>query len=334
MKISKISKEELSFFANQLSFISLSGIHITWGLLNIKKHSSRRFAKIIGNIIFKIESGMKFHESLEGFPDFFVHMVKAGEEASNFQEIFTNLASHYEKEALREKEIMSLLIYPIFIVLALVLVIVITIMFLIPTFIVFFEEQGADLPFMTEFLINAAEFLSSPIFLVIFILSFIAFIVFKNLNLFDIIIFKFFRKQLEITYSKILANSLQIMLNSGVGILEALEISKNMHKNNLYKQKISYMYTEIEKGVSIASAALNADIFHYTLIGMMTVGETSGSLAESLSKCALFLEKEERQNIERTKKIIEPVLTIVIGIILFFIMLSLMLPAFTLMEVI
>ena len=331
----KLSKEELAFFANQLSFISFSGIHITWGLSNIQKNSSRRLAKIIEELIPKIESGIKLHEALEGFPDFFRYMVKAGEESGNLSEIFTKLAEHYEKEALREKEITSLLIYPIFILFALTLVVVITITFLIPTFINFFDEQGTDLPFITEILIDASTFLQSPLFFFIAALLVMGYLYLRiEKKMLDSFIFKVFRKQLEIVFSKTLANSLKIMLSAGVGILDSLEISKNMHENSLYREKVGSIYTQIQSGNSFSETVKSQDIFHYTLIGMITVGEASGALPESLEKCALFLEKEEKQNIDRTKKMIEPILTIVIGLILFFIMLALMLPAFTLMEVI
>ncbi|MCL1925362.1 MAG: type II secretion system F family protein [Defluviitaleaceae bacterium] len=331
----KLNKTELAFFANQLSFLIESKMPLKWGLLHIKNASPKNLKKIIDKLIIDIEAGNKLHESLKGVPSFFTYMIKAGEEAGSLSEVLLKLANHYEKEAIREKELGGLLIYPIFVIFALIAVITLTVTFLVPNFMMFFEEQGVDLPTTTLVLINITDFLQTGIFLTIFIALFIAYVFLRiEKNFLDNILFKLFRKQFIVTFSYRFSIALKIMLSAEVSILKALNISKNMISNSVYKTKLESLIKDVEAGKSLAVCLEEAEIFHYNLIGMVIMGEATGFLIESLEKCSNFLEKEQKQSLERRKKLIEPILTISIGAILFFIMLALMMPTFAIMEVI
>ena len=333
-KTHKLKKSDLAFFANQLSFLIDSKMPLKQGLLHIKNVSSKKLASSVAFLIESLELGKSLHEGLKNFPSFFVYMVKAGEESGNLSETLEKLAEHYEKEEARSKEISSLMIYPTFVVLALIIVIVITTLFLVPNFTIFFEEQGVELPMGTRALIYITDFMQTNNFLIILIILFLLYIFLRIEKKFlNKILFSLFKKQLTIIFSYRLAMSLKIMLSAEVPILEALKISKNIVSNALYRQKLEEIYNEIESGKTLGNCISDAGIFHYNLVGMIITGETSGFLIESLNKCSRFLEKEQKQNTEKAKKMIEPVLTIVIGLVLFFIMLALMMPTFAIMEV-
>ena len=329
-----LNKSDLAFFANQLSFLIDSQMPLNQGLLHIQSSASKKLAKIISHLIKSLEEGKKLHESLEFFPNFFIYMIKAGEEAGNLGEVLKKLAEHYEKEVASEKEMSSLMIYPIFILFALGIVILITTIFLVPNFTMFFAEQAIELPFGTQVLIHITNFLKTNLFLAILIFIFLAYIFLRiEKNILDKALFILLKKQLIIAFSYKLSMALKIMLKAEVPILEVLAICKNMSSNVFYQKNLQEIYDSVEKGKNLGDCIEEAKIFHYNLIGMAKMGEISGFLTESIEKCALFLEKEQKQTTERTKKLIEPILTIAIGIVLFFIMLALMLPTFAIMEV-
>ncbi|MCL2611540.1 MAG: type II secretion system F family protein [Defluviitaleaceae bacterium] len=328
------SKTDLAFFANQLSFLIDSEMPLKQGLLHIQNAASKKLSLTISFLIESLESGKKLHESLRGFPTFFIYMVKAGEEAGNLAEVLEKLAEHYEKEQAREKEIGGLMIYPMFVLFALVIVIVITTLFLVPNFTMFFAEQGVELPSGTQALVYITDFMQTSTFLIILAFAFVTY-VFLHIerSFLDKILFRILRKQLTITFSYRLSMALKVMLAAEVPILEALEISKYMVSNTIYHKKVQKIHECVESGKNLGDSLAEAGIFHYNLTGMAITGEASGFLTESLEKCALFLEKEQKQSVEKTKKLIEPILTVTIGAVLFFIMLALMMPTFAIMEV-
>lgn len=341
-----LTKRDLMFFCRQMAFIIGSGIPITLGIDTVEKQCSSKILKeellIIKDNILKGSSLSKAMEDSNRFPELLCTMVKIGEETGKLHQIMEQMENHYEKEASTLEYIKSSLIYPAFVFMGMLLVIVIAIVYLIPNYTVIFLTQDILLPLPTRILINISNFINNYYILIIsfiFVLIILLFNINKNTTVKtcrDKLVYKIpiLNKLLKLLPSLRFSQSMGIMLEAGVPILKAVSISKNLIKNYEFKRIMEEIYKDLIKGTSLKVAIERVNFFHPVLISMVNIGEESGNLAEALHKSSAYFTKEITYKIRHMKKFIEPTITIILGIILAVTMLAIMLPTFRLTNII
>lgn len=336
----KLRKRDLAFFCRQMTFVISSGLPIAEGLMIIESQCS---SKLLKKEISSIKDGILRGENLSNcmskrnkFPQFLCGMTKIGEESGLLHTVMERMADHYEKEANITEEIKSIMIYPTFVFATMIVVTIIAITYFIPSYAVIFLAQDIPLPTPTRFLIDFSEFVNNfYIGIIGFLVALIIAVVYANKNASIrkyrdklLIRLPILKKALRILLSLRFSQAMGLMLHSGVPILDAISITKKLVKNYEFEQAMEGIHEELKKGISLKESIENIDFFAPMLINMVNMGERSGELANSLNKSAEHFSKEMDVAIKRLEKLIEPVITIVLGMILAFLMLAITLPTF------
>lgn len=323
-----LSSRDLSFFCRHLYFYINAGINLS----NLNINATNKKLK---NEFEHLRESILKGESISGFliknsyPQLLCSMVKIGEESGMLPHILEKMEVHYERETATHREIIALLTYPLIVIIAMVIVIAITMIYLVPNFTQMFNAQNIELPQITLILIAISNFFTS-IFALIPVIIITILVYFIKTRKLDSLIFKIpiFNKLIKLIVATRFSNSMAIMINSGISIYQAINITEGLLKNKQYKLIIKNIKSDLQKGISLSATMERSLYFHPILLDMTKLGENTGTLAETLNKCSNFFEKEQQLFISYLKKQLEPTLTIIMGVLLLFIMLAIMLPTF------
>ena len=335
-----LRKKDIALFCNQLEFVLSSGLPMDEGLRAMEQQCDN---KLIKKEISNLKEGVLKGEALSScmekgniLPHFLCSMVRVGEESGQLSVVMQYMADHYEKEADFTEHIKSILVYPAFVFVSMIVVVIIALVYLIPNYAMIFLSQDIALPAPTRALIAISDFINN--FYLGIILSCISlFILYHFLNKNPLVIK--YRGKLalktpilgEILKTSICLNfsrSMAIMVKAGVPVLNAVNMSKDLTKNYDTKQGIKKMYESLRSGQSFRESLEKVNVFPFIIVSMIGVAEVAGNLESSLDKSTEYFSKDMDAKIKIIEKLIEPTITIFLGAILAFIMLSITLPTF------
>jgi len=340
-RLRKVAKKNILLFTQQLANLLESGINITNGLGMISRQSSNRYLRLIlSDVIAKIKDGKPLSESLaiypSLFPNLYCSMIRTGEASGNLPERLKSLARFLEKEEQFKNYLKTTLTYPVFLLLVSVFTVVIILMFIIPRIITMFEDLGQVLPLPTMVLIKISSFLRdygwailAAFLVMIFFLKRLhqspqgrlSFDKFKlGLAVFGPIILK--------SELSRLMRTLSLLLTSGMPITHSLETSVSVLDNQILKNEVKKCKESISKGVSLSGAIRASPFFPEFVVDILLVGEETGALDKSLMRIAEDYEKEVGDSLKTLTQMFEPTVILVMGLIVSFIVLSMLLPIF------
>lgn len=344
--IKGISTEDMILFNIQLSNMINAGISILTSLDTLSRQiSNRRLREAVGNIKRNIEAGTSLSESFSKYPriftELFVNMVKAGEASGKLDTVLAKYAVYYEHQADLKEKIKGALFYPAILLIAGIIVTLFIVTFVIPQFAMIFMKTGIDLPLTTLILYNLGTALKSYWyvgFLAVGIAAIAIHLYAKTdkgsmrLDRFKLklpIIGPLYRKAAISRF----ARTLGTLTASGVPILESLDIVKEVVGNKVLAEKILEVRKTVEKGEHIAEHMKLCEEFPPDTVEMIAVGEESGSLDSMLNKISDFYDMSLGYTIKRLTAIIEPLFLLIMGCMIGFIMASMLLPIFDMIEI-
>lgn len=348
IELKSVSIEDKSYFYHLLAVMVDAGIPIMKALKVLsKKTKSKRFSEILDTLAYDVERGKKLSESMNKFPDVFkeseVGVVKSGEAIGNLGDLLFKLASQTERSHELLMKVRGALIYPITVLIALMISGAIVVTTVIPKLKEFFGKMDADLPPLTDFVLNIGGFLFT--FFWFFVAVFALFV----------LVFSFWisteggkRKFDEITLNIKWVNDvvrkvnvarfvqlLSILVAAGVPIHEAIKISGGAMTNQVYKDYLQNLRYKVERGEKIGeNLAANEFLFPETVSSMITVGESSGSLSAISEKLAKHYEREVSQSLENFTTLLEPIVIVFVGLAVAVLALALLGPIFSLSTVV
>jgi type IV pilus assembly protein PilC len=340
-----VALKDILVFTRQIHAMVHAGIPIVTALKVMKEQiSNKRLKQISENIASHIEEGGRFSTALSKyrnvFGDLYISMIKAAEETGTLEETLRRLSDYLEKiEKLRGK-IKSALFYPVFVLIITIIIVGGILVFVVPTFKTLYEDLGGELPALTQFVIEASNFLRNNIGWIIlgFIASIVLLIQSRKIRQIKYII-DYILLRLPIFGELILKSSianfsqtLSSMIASGINILDALSIAGETANNEVLKKAINGVREQVEKGVSISIALSRYKVFPPMLVNMIAIGEEAGTLDEMLAKVADFYEEEVDRTVDALTSLIEPVMMVIIGGIIGFIIIAMYLPIFKMGE--
>ena len=335
-------------FARQLGAMLGAGIPIIEALETLMKDQENiEFKNALQNIVNDISSGLSFSDAIAKYPNLFnnlfVNMIRSAEEAGGLSVTLISISEYLEKIKNIKDRIKSATRYPT-IVFSLVIVATATmVVFIVPKFKMIYTKLGADLPITTRFLMGFAEFVQSYSYIIIIALFGLFFLVKYLINnyykvkfIYHKFLLKFpklgsiYKMGLLINFSK----TFGILIRSGINILQALELSKNILNNTVYKESIERVKNKIEAGNLIHNSFLEeGKLYPNVFIQMIGTGEETGSLDDMLIKFNNYFENEINKKIDNISSALEPFFIIIIAGIILFITLSIYLPVFKLGQV-
>jgi type IV pilus assembly protein PilC len=274
------------------------------------------------------------------FPPILIHMIHAGEVSGTLENSLEVMSEHFEKAHKLRQKVKSAMIYPILVCVVAVIVVIFLLTFVVPTFIKLFESSGTELPFITRMLIAMSGFLKNNfLFILLFTVLLVGGIKFylsseKGRLSFDQ---AKFRMPLfgELQTKSIAANfsrTMSTLMSTGVGITEALNITSQVLENTYARKIMGKIEMQVKEGKGLYVPVRESKLFPVMMENMIMLGEESGTLENMLSKTADFFEDEVDEATKRLTTMLEPMIIMVLGIVVAFIVIGIALPMFDLSK--
>jgi type IV pilus assembly protein PilC len=344
-KFKRVSPRSLAIFTRQFSVMIDAGLPLVQCLeLLAKEEPDKKLATAIDGTKTDVESGTSLAEAMQrrpyAFDALYTNMVAAGEAGGILDTILKRLATFIEKQAKLISQVRSAMIYPI-VVLSIALIVVMVILWkVIPTFTALFEGLGATLPLPTRVVIFASKQLIVALpFLVVG--GFLAGYLFRRYYqtpagrmMVDARLLKaplvgiIFRKAAVARFCR----TMSTLLSSGVPILDGLDITARTSGNAVIEAAIKHVRSRIERGETIAQPLRSTGVFPPMVAQMIGAGESTGALDVMLAKIAEFYEDEVEVAVAGLLTVLEPALICVLGVIVGGIVISMYMPLFDLIS--
>lgn len=337
----KISSSDIVLFTRQLASLVEAGVNILNSLDIINRQTSNKYLKIVlGDVINKIKDGRPLSESFsqEGslFSNFYCSMIRTGEASGNLKGALNRLSGFLEKEQDFKNSLLSTLTYPLFVLVVGVLVVFVLLVFVIPALLTMFKDMGQILPLPTRILIGITDFLHNYGWILVVLIIGAIFLLhraYRNpqirlwLDRFKLKMVLWGEIILKTEISRLM-RSLSLLTSSGMPITPALEISASILENKVLISETEKFKEEIKNGASLSEIFENSKIFPEFVRHIVAIGEETGSLDKSLTSIANDYEQEIERTLKTFSRLLEPVIILVVGLVVGFIVLSMMLPIF------
>jgi type II secretory pathway component PulF len=334
-------------FTRQLYILIKTGIPLLKALqITSAQLPPGRFKTDIETIIHNIQEGKGFSESLSATPRFFslfyINMIKAAEVSGNLTGILKELSQHLVNSRRIARQVQAAFMYPILLLLVSGVILIGLLMFVLPVFMRIFQDLGGNLPPTTLFLIWLSNFTIrwGWLFLVVVLLvAGIIFILYRktyakyiiNAFVWRIPLFGKVTKTMDIGR---FCRTLGSLLSSGVTLVRSMEVLHETTSSVLLQSALEDIRYKIEQGRSLSGAMEETGVFPLTLVKMIQVGEESGKIGDLFLDAAGDYEEEVTFIITGLLSLLEPVLIVVMGVIVGFIVISLFFPIFTLSSLV
>jgi len=343
---SAVPRKELIDFFSALSAMLQAGIPISETLLAISESTSHEhFSIVIRDLRMNVESGISLDVSLSSHPKVFsiqvINLIKAGELSGNLPMVCEDISTHLEWVDKILSDIKQASIYPISILIAVMGLVMLMFMFVVPKFNEIFISLNLELPLLTRIVVNIGAFMTEKWWLVLSVpLVTIAFLKFaprysppiaRALDVF-IINMPIFGGLNRMLQQSRFCHNLGLLLKSGVPILDALALCKNLVTNQIMKEAITDAEKAVNEGKQITDVLRNHDIISPIVLRMMIVGEKTGLLEETMEHISKRLDKEIPRLIKQVFSIIEPLIMITLISIVGIVGGAVFLPMFSLMS--
>jgi len=337
----RVKKVHISRFTRQFATMIGAGLPMVQCLEILATQSdSSEFRKIIDQVRDNVQSGTTLSEALSRhkkvYDDLYVNMVEAGEIGGALDTILTRLAHYREKADALARKVKGALVYPAVVVSVATLVTFIMLRFIVPVFAKMFRGVGAELPAPTQIVLGVSNFLTSYMWVIVglFTMGLVALRYYYKTEAGRMNIDKFMLKipliGIVLRKSAVakFTRTLGTLLSSGVSILDALEITSKTAGNKVIQKAIQKSVVSIAEGDTITQPLKETGVFPPMVTQMIAVGEKTGGLDDMLNKIADFYEEEVDAAVAALTSLIEPIIIVLMGIVIGFILVSMYLPMF------
>lgn len=341
----RITNKDLMTFTYQLSVLLDSGFPLERSLTILSELTEKKkFQELLKEMISHVRGGKSFSDTLARFPSvfplFYVNMVKAGEAGGFIEDVISRMAVYLESSQGLKDDVRSALVYPMVIFSFSCIAVIVLLTFVIPNFSEIFADMGAELPLSTLILLSVSEALVEYWWIILLSVAGAVVGIKKYISsesgrqFWDSLKFRlpvFGKLYREAAVSRF-ARTFGTLLDSGVPILNALQIVKGTLENEKISEIIGSVREAVRKGRSISEPLKNSDIFPPIAVHMITVGEESGKLNEMLIKISDRFDIEVKTTVKRLLSLLEPALIIFMAVLIGAIVISMLLAIFSINE--
>ncbi|MFH1542381.1 MAG: type II secretion system F family protein [bacterium] len=318
-----LNKRQISRFCSQLKTLLSSGVSLIESLQITSKIIKR---KELSEIIDKVSEGQSLAEAMKGqFPPLVVSSVESAEQTGSLEHVLERLAKEYENRAEVEEKIMSALIYPVFVITLCLVSLIVLLVFVLPGFKGLFADLDAELPLFTRLIIGGGDVFAKVWYVPIALsLSLGYYLPNKQRLLYDRLLMRlkwFQREQIILTFRNIGS-----LLQGGVPIMEGLDSTIKAIKNSSWQDNLQQISRSIENGEPLSAELAKYSFIPEEAVQMVAVGENSGRLAEMLISIANFYEQERTVFLKRFTTMLEPIMTLFVGLVVGIIAMAMFLP--------
>jgi len=339
---SKVSNQDLVMFCFQIEQLSSAGVPLLECLTDLRESSNNPyFQKVLGAISAEVEGGKMLSQALAEHPhvfsEVFVSLVSAGEQTGQLPVVFNNLFNTLRWQDELMSQTKKLLAYPAFVAVVVFGAVAFLMSYLVPQMASFLKNMGQELPMNTKILIALSNAFVDYWWLMIGVpvLAVVGLATVIKTN--PMARYRFDMIKLQLPYTGPILNKIimarfaryfALMYQTGIPILDAIKICEKIVGNRVVADALSRVHTQISAGESMSESFRNAGLFPQLVVRMIKVGENTGALDKSLLNISYFYDRDVNDSMEKLLKMIEPALTVFLGLILGFIMYSVLGPVY------
>lgn len=342
-----VKSRELCIFCRQFASLMSAGVIMTRALDMLARNTqNKHLAGVLKKLQLSVIKGETLADSMRDyskiFPSFMINMVMAGETSGNLDTALLRLADYFEKDAATKSQIKKAMIYPISILVVMVIVIFIMMVFVIPNFADMFAGIGTDLPAMTKMVMNMSNFFVKWWYIIIglMILAIVGLRVFAKTSLgkdiFGGIALKLpiFGDLIIKSAASRFSGSISTLVSTGISMIEALDITAKTIDNSIIKKAIYSVREDVSKGSVLSEPLARVKVFPPMVSEMIAIGEETGDIDGMLNNLASYYDEEVKVATEALLAILQPLIIIVMGAIVGFLIAAVMSPIIKMYQVI
>ena len=338
----RVSNRDLVMFCFQLEQLTSAGVPILEGLNDLRESTANLyFQKVLGALAAEVEGGKMLSQAMAEHPDVFdevfVNLVAAGEQTGQLSVVFDNLSNTLKWQDELFSQTKRLLAYPLFVLVVVLGAVTFLMVYLVPEMVKFISSLGQELPIQTKILIFISNafvnywwlILSLPLVIAAGIATWIKQSADARYK------FDYIKLKLPVTgeiLNKIImarfARYFALMYQTGIPILQAIKTCESIVGNKVVADALSRAHAQINAGDSMSESFQNAGLFPPLVVRMIKVGESTGALDKSLLNISYFYDRDVNELMQKMLKLLEPALTVILGLILAFIMVSVLGPVY------
>ena len=339
---SKVTNQDLVMFCFQIEQLSSAGVPLLECLTDLRESSNNPyFQKVLGAISAEVEGGKMLSQALAEHPnvftEVFVSLVSAGEQTGQLPVVFNNLFNTLRWQDELMSQTKKLLAYPAFVAVVVFGAVAFLMSYLVPQMASFLKNMGQELPMNTKFLIALSDAFVNYWWLMIGLPVLVVITLASIIKTNPIARYRFDMIKLQLPYTGPILNKIimarfaryfALMYQTGIPILDAIKICEKIVGNRVIADALSRVHAQISAGESMSESFRNAGLFPQLVVRMIKVGENTGALDKSLLNISYFYDRDVNDSMDKLLKMIEPALTVFLGLILGFIMYSVLGPVY------
>jgi len=338
-----LSTKDIAVLCRQLSSMLASGVTLVKALNILYLQMEKKNVKeCIKRLYESVQRGDQFSEGIRKqngvFPEIMISMVEAGEASGKLDHVITKLADQFEKDVKLKAKVQSAMTYPIILMVMSIGVVLIMVTQVLPIFMGMFEENGAVLPLPTRILIAFSDILRGCWYLVLIGIAALVLVGRSYLST-EKGLRKWHSLELSLpvirpTVMKISAvrftRTLSTLLSSGMSLMQALEIVTKVVGNRVVMDGLNVTKEDIRRGMSLSQSLRKVSALPPMVYSMVGIGEEAGTIESMLEKCAEYYDDEVENAIQKLVSLMEPLMIVFMGVVVGFIIISMILPIFDL----
>jgi type IV pilus assembly protein PilC len=343
----KVPQKDLLVFFRQLAVILQSGVPLAQGLILIAENmTNENLSQCVHRISSRLSAGEELSLSLRQYPKVFepltIGLIEAGEAGGILEDVLDRIALLLEERAKIRGQIIGALVYPVIVMVLAVSVSLALLIFIVPRFKAMFDGMGAELPALTNFLLELSKFVTSPYFtfgapltvlLIMYLFRGYYSTAIGRLNVDkNILKVPLFGDLLRKSEMASMCDTLATLVNSGIPIVDGIERCISASSNELVRRTLRESILLIRQGQELNYSMGRSGVFPKLVISMIKIGEETGQLSFMLEKLAVFYKREVESAVSSLTKAMEPTVVFVVAGIVGTIVIALYLPMFSLIT--
>lgn len=338
----RITRRELITFCFHLEQLARAGVPIIDSLVDLRDSlDNPRFREVLADLIENVEGGRTLSQALAGHPkvfdEIFVSLIRAGEETGKLPEILLSLTESLKWQDELAAQTRKLVMYPAFMGIVVILVTLFMMLYLVPKMVGFIKNMGQELPLHTQVLIATSNFFVNYWYVLVLLPLLLGAAAALAIKTQPRARCRFDAAKLSLPWigdilKKIIlsrfAGVFSMMYASGISVLDSIRTTQGIVGNTFIQEGLQRVEEMISDGQNITIAFQNVGLFPPLVIRMLRVGENTGSLDTALANVSYFYNRDVRESIARVQAMIEPAMTMIVGVILGWVMLSVLSPIY------
>ena len=342
LSMDRVKAADLVNFTRQLSTMITSGLTLTESFGILVQQSRPAMQRVVLSLSHDVEGGTSFGNALEKhrgiFSKVYIALVRSGEAAGMLDQVLHRLADNMEKSFEFRAKTKGALIYPAIVFVGMIIVAFLMMVMVIPKLTTMYEGFNAELPLPTKILISTSNFMATNwyFFVGAVIGGVYIFRLWKTTPTGEFIVDKLLLKIPVFGRIRVLSmmteftRTISLLLGAGVSLLSTLQIVAESMDNVLFRDALHEVATDVEKGVPLSESLTKSELFPPLVSQMSAVGEETGKLDEVLLKVSAYFESESEHMVKNLSTLLEPIIMVILGVGVMFLILAIIMPIYNL----